>query len=174
MTFCIKMIRHALAAMGVASACGLCAAQAAVAEVALPATLVATTATVPQALHRAELRLQLLASRPLGSSKDFLSEPGPKRLHFSVLREVSADKVGQALTRQLQLAALSVNAPALLQLGAAFGSRRTFAAGDTLVFELLPGQALRLFINQAPAAEALGDARLMDVLVRSWVAGTGT
>ena len=150
------------------------AAPAAAAVARLPATLVATDASTPPALMAVGLRLQLLAARSLGGVGEFSREPGAKRLHFVVQRTVSAEHVGLALTRALRVESLSSNAPALVQLGLAFGSHRQFVAGDTLVFEQLPGQALRLFIKQAPAAEALGDARLMDVLVRAWVSGVGT
>lgn len=150
------------------SLCCAAAAPAAAAE-RLPATLVATAVSAQPALAEAALDVQLLAARRVASVADYAAEPGARRLHISVRENISVERVGRALTRTLSMRELRKNPQALLQLGTAFSERQRFQRGDVLVFEHLPGQALRLFINGTPAAEALGDATLMNVLARAWV-----
>ncbi|MDP2007118.1 MAG: hypothetical protein Q8K45_15680 [Rubrivivax sp.] len=163
--------RTAKACLAIASFWACTTAQAVAADpLPLPATLVATPTKAQPLLAAAALELQLLAGRRVADVVGFAAEAGTRRLHFSVREDTTAERVGVALTRTLQLADLRSNAPALLQLGTAFSRHQRFLRGDTIVFEQQPGQALRLFINGTPAAEALGDASLMNVLARAWVA----
>lgn len=146
----------------------------AMAAEAAPAALVATSITAQPAVAAAGLQLQLLAGQPVKSAEAFMANKGERRLHLVVQRDVESERIGVALARALAGTPVSTQLSAMAQLGAAFAGRRSFVRGDTIIFELRPGQEMRLLINKTAFGYVDGGERLLETMVRAWATPTGT
>lgn len=134
--------------------------------------LVMSPVAARDSLAAADLTLGLYARRRVAGPVEFMAQPGPKRLQLVMLRNVSADHIGRALMQAFRQHATRLEMAAhtehLLGLGAAFGSRRGFAAGDRISLELAPGAGTSLRINSDLVSTRIGDVDFFSLLLRAW------
>jgi hypothetical protein len=135
--------------------------------------LVMSPATAQRSIAAADLTLGLYAARQVTGPRQFMAQPGLKRLQMVLLRAASTDHIGRILMRGLQQSSsradLALHTERLVQLGVAFGSRKTFAVGESIALEYLPGFGVRMLINGEPVAGKVGDADFFALLVHGWV-----
>ena len=72
-----------------------------------------------------------------------ISQPGPKRLSVTMVRDIDAAELGKLLTRGIEdnmgKAALSKLVPGLLRMGQIFSDQKKLVAGDNFMIDWVPG-----------------------------------
>ena len=107
------------------------------------------------------------------TAADVLALAGPKRMWLSMLREVTGAQMTEALADGFK----ANNPPAdqerykaqLAELAAALGTLASTKTGDTLAFDLVPGQGMVVRSNGQPLGKPIGDEGFYRGLLRAWL-----
>lgn len=105
--------------------------------------------------------------------KEVLAIPGPKRVWATMLREISADDLGEALLsgirknstpEQTRLFGLQ-----LVRLGEVFGTIPRLKKGDTFTLDYTADAGTVITVNGKPVLEPLPDPAFFEALLKIWL-----
>jgi Chalcone isomerase-like len=102
-----------------------------------------------------------------------LAAPGSKRLSMTMLREMSADDLGNLFTHRIKdntdKATLSKIVPGLIHMGQIFSQHHQLKAGETVTIDWLPGNGIQISVKGQPQGEPLKDADFSAALMKIWL-----
>jgi hypothetical protein len=108
-----------------------------------------------------------------GSAPQVLEAPGPKRITLSLMRDLSADRLTEALQDGIKLntsdAALDAIRPQLEALVAAIRSIGAAHKGDVLSIDFLADDSTQLALNGAPKGQAIAGVAFQRALLGVWL-----
>ncbi len=102
-----------------------------------------------------------------------LSQPGPKRMHVVMLRDIDANELGKLFTRGMQDNApkgeFSKFIPGTLMLAEIFSAQKKLKAGDSFFVDFVPGVGTTVLVNGKPASEPIKEPEFYSALLRIWL-----
>jgi hypothetical protein len=108
-----------------------------------------------------------------GSVEQVLSQPGPKRMHVVMLRDIDANELGKLFTRGMQDNApkeeFSKFIPGTLKLAEIFSAQKKLKAGDSFFVDFVPGVGTTVLVNGKPTAEPIKEPEFYSALLRIWL-----
>ncbi len=142
----------------------------------------AQVANTPLQLNGAGIRYKFVikvytAGLYLGSKtqsvEQVLRQPGPKRMHVVMLRDIDANELGKLFTRGMQDNApkeeFSKFIPGTLKLAEIFSAQKKLKAGDSFFVDYVPGVGTTVLVNGKPTAEPIKEPEFYNALLRIWL-----
>lgn len=104
---------------------------------------------------------------------DVTTQPGPKRLSITMLRDIDAAELGKLLTRGMEDNAdknnLSQLIPGLMRMSQIFSDQKKMAAGDNFMIEWLPGTGSVITVRGKTQGEAFKEPEFFNALMSIWL-----
>ncbi len=142
----------------------------------------AQVANTPLQLNGAGIRYKFVikvytAGLYLGSKtqsvEQVLRQPGPKRMHVVMLRDIDANELGKLFTRGMQdnapKAEFSKFIPGTLKLAEIFSAQKKLKAGDSFFVDFVPGVGTTVLVNGKATAEPIKAPEFYNALLRIWL-----
>lgn len=117
--------------------------------------------------------MAMYTSTKVSTPEQAIAAPGPKRLQFVALRELSGTDLGLLFLRGMR-----ENSPAELntkhatsanRLVEVFSGKAKMLPGESFAMEFVPGKGLTFFIMDKPQGMPLGDAEFFGMVMRIWL-----
>lgn len=113
----------------------------------------------------------------VGSKADnpdtLLAQPGPKRIHVVMLRDIDANDLGRLFTKGMQDNAtreeFAKSLPGTMKVGAVFSAKRRLAPGETFSVDWVPGTGAVVRVNGRPMGEVIPEPEFYSSLLRIWL-----
>ncbi|PZP30192.1 MAG: hypothetical protein DI603_15655 [Roseateles depolymerans] len=109
-----------------------------------------------------------------GTTAEVLAQPGPKRIHIQMLRDIDGNELGKLFTKGIEANAprdefvKSVNG--VLKLSEIFASRKQLNSGDNFSVDYVPGQGSMVLLNGKPMlSEPIKEPEFYSALLRIWL-----
>lgn len=116
--------------------------------------------------------LALYTTRHVGTPEELLALPGPKKLHFVALRELSGTDLGRLLLRgmtdntpSLQLNRHVVGTTRLIEV---FSGKDKMLPGEGFSMDFVPGKGTTFYIQGIPQGDPVGDDEFFELVLRIW------
>lgn len=176
------MIRRTLLAAAAALALGSAHAQVEVAGVKYPPTaqlggslLVLNGAGVRYKFVVKVYTAGLYLGRKAETTEAVLAQPGPKRMHVVMQRDIDANELGRLFTRGMEDNAprdeWSKSIPGTIKLSEVFSARKKLFAGDAFFVDYVPGQGTTIVVNGKALNEPIKEPEFFAALLRIWLGG---
>ncbi|SFU39453.1 Chalcone isomerase-like [Polaromonas sp. YR568] len=115
----------------------------------------------------------LYLDQKLATPDAVLANAGAKQLRVVMLRDVSADQMGDLLARGMLANASDEEllrlAPLLFRLGEILGGQKQLAAGDSFQIDWQPGAGTAIRINGQLRGEPFSEPEAFGVMLRLWL-----
>lgn len=116
--------------------------------------------------------LALYTARKVGTPEEAIALPGPKKLQFVALRELSTTDLGRLFvkgmsdnaTREQNIRQMASSAR-LIEI---FSTRHKVLAGDSFALEYTPGKGTQFIHQGQNVGEPLGDAEFFAMVMGIW------
>ncbi len=120
-------------------------------------------------VYTAGLYLSSRASTP----QALTANPGPKRLHVVMLRDIDANQLGRLFTRGMQdnvpRAGFSKFIPGTLRMSEIFSARKRLKKGESFSVDYVPGVGTTVLVNGKPEAEPITEPEFFNALMSIWL-----
>lgn len=107
------------------------------------------------------------------SAETALRQPGPKRLHVVMLRDIDANELGKLFTRGMQDNApkeeFSKSIPGTLRMADIFSAKKKLVAGDNFSIDWVPGVGASVLVNGKAQGEPIKEPEFFQALLRIWL-----
>lgn len=102
-----------------------------------------------------------------------LRQPGPKRLHVVMLRDIDANELGKLFTRGMQDNAskeeFSKSIAGTLRMADIFSAKKKLLTGESFSVDWVPGVGTSVLINGKAQGEAIKEPEFFQALLRIWL-----
>jgi hypothetical protein len=113
----------------------------------------------------------------LGSRADstdaVVSQPGPKRIHVVMLREIDANDLGRLFTNGMQDNAtreeFAKSLPGTMRVGAVFAAKKRLLPGESFSVDWVPESGAQIMVNGKPMGETIAEPEFYNSLLRIWL-----
>ena len=116
--------------------------------------------------------MALYTQRKVGSAEELLALPGPKRLQFVALRELSGTDLGRLFLRGMadnasgdQMNRHTVASTRLIEV---FSGRAKMLPGETFAMNFEPGKGTTFYIQGKAQGAAVGDDEFFRLVLKIW------
>ena len=116
--------------------------------------------------------MALYTTRRVGTAAELMALPGPKKLQFEALRELSGTDLGllfikgiQANSPREQVQRHALSTTRLIEI---FSGKAKLVPPDTFTMEFIPGKGTQFYITGAPQGGPVGDAEFFEMILRIW------
>lgn len=120
-------------------------------------------------VYVAALYLGKKASTP----DEVLTTPGPKRMTFTLLRDIDANELGKAFTRGFEdntpKSELAKLIPGLIKISQVFSDQKKLQPGDNFTIDWVPGTGTVLSIKGRQQGEPIREIEFFNALTRIWL-----
>lgn len=117
--------------------------------------------------------LALYTTKKVGTPEDLLALPGPKRMQFIALRELSTTDIGRLFFKGINdnspKETVQKHAVSTTQFIEVFSSRSRLMPGDTFAIEFVPGKGMQFYHQNKPQGGLIGDDEFSKMVMRIWV-----
>jgi len=107
-----------------------------------------------------------------------VDQPGPKRIHAVMLRDISGAELGKNFTSTFEANAtreeFAGSISQIFRFGELFSSRKMMKAGDTFTLDWIPGTGTVLSINGVPQGEPYPGALFFSGMLKMWIGDRDT
>ncbi len=115
----------------------------------------------------------MYTSTKVSTPEQAVNAPGPKRLQFTALRDISTSELGVLFYRGIK----DNSSPELnlrhtasaIQLSEVASVRSKIMAGETFAMEFVPGKGVTFSVMDKPQGAPLGDAEFFGMVLRIWL-----
>ena len=115
----------------------------------------------------------LYLARKASTPEEVMSQPGPKRIAITMLREIDSSELGKLFSRGIEdnmdKAAFSRLIPGVLRMSQIFSDHKNLEAGDTFVIDWVPGAGTVITVKGKPQGEPFKEPEFFNALVRIWL-----
>ena len=116
--------------------------------------------------------MALYTSQKVHSATELLNLPGPKRLQFIALRDLSGTDLGLLFIKGLQANSskelVQRHALSTTRLIEIFSGKPKLVSGDSFAMEFIPGKGTQFFIAGIAQGVPVGDAEFFNMILRIW------
>lgn len=116
--------------------------------------------------------MALYTQKKVGSAEELLALPGPKRLQFVALRELSGTDLGRLFLRGMadnatgdQMNRHTVASTRLIEV---FSGRAKMLPGETFAMNFEPGKGTTFYIQGKAQGTAVGDDEFFRMVLKIW------
>jgi Chalcone isomerase-like len=117
--------------------------------------------------------MAMYTSTKVTTPEQAISAPGPKRLQFVALRELSGTDLGLLFLRGMKENSPpelnTKHAASASRLVEVFSGKAKMLPGESFAMEFVPGRGLTFFIMDKPQGAPLGDAEFFGMVLRIWL-----
>jgi hypothetical protein len=110
---------------------------------------------------------------PAGTPEQVLAQPGAKRIHLVLLRNISADEFGKILSAGIEKNStreeFTQSLSAIIKMGEAAAAHRTLVPGDTMTVEFVPGQGTTLYVKGKAEVGPVKDVGFFNAMAKIWL-----
>jgi Chalcone isomerase-like len=115
----------------------------------------------------------LYLGKKAASLDEVVTQPGPKRMAITMVREIDAGELGKLLTRGMQdnmaPGEMSKLVPGLMRMSQLFSENKSLAAGDTLTIEWVPGAGSSIIVKGKVQGEPFKEPEFFKALMAIWL-----
>ena len=142
----------------------------------------ATVAGVPLKLNGAGTRYKgpfkvyvagLYLEKKVTAPEEVVSQPGPKRLSITMVRNIEARELGRLLTRGIEdnmgKAAVSKLIPGMLRMGEIFAVQKKLGPEDNLTIEWVPGSGTVITVRGQVQGEPFKEPEFFKAMMSIWL-----
>lgn len=108
--------------------------------------------------------------------EDLLALPGPKRLSFVALHEISSTDLGLAFIKGLKANAtkeqVQSHAASARRMVDVFSGQSKLMPGDTFSMDFMPGSGTTFYVKGKPQGAPVGDAEFFNLVLKIWMGPT--
>lgn len=116
--------------------------------------------------------LALYTTRRVTTPTELFALPGPKKLHFTALRDLSGTDLGRLLLRSMSDNAtdqqMNRHALATTRLIEVFSGRDKMKTGESFSMEFVPGKGTFFYIQSVQQGPPVGDDEFFMLVLRIW------
>ena len=116
---------------------------------------------------------ELYTSKKVTSLEELTTAPGPKRMRLVMTRDIEAGPFGKLLTRGMEdnnpKAEVSKLIPGLLKMSALFTEHKSFAPGDVIDMDWIPGTGLVISVKGKVTTEPFKEPEFFKALMGIWL-----
>lgn len=102
-----------------------------------------------------------------------VTQPGAKRIHVSMLRNIDASELGRLFTRGMQDNApreeFAKSLPGTVRMGEIFAAKKRLATGETFTVDYVPGSGTTVRVNGKVMGELIPEPEFFQSLLRIWL-----
>lgn len=102
-----------------------------------------------------------------------VEQPGPKRIHAVMLRDISGSELGKNFTSNFEANAtreeFAGSISQIFRFGELFSSRKMMKAGDSFTLDWIPGTGTILSINGVPQGEPYPGPLFYSGMLKLWI-----
>lgn len=114
----------------------------------------------------------LYTTKQVSTPAELLALPGPKRLHFTALRELPGTDLGRLFLRGMgdntPAAQLTRHTLATTRLIEVFSGKPKLMPGDTFTMDFVPGKGTQFYIQGQPQGAPIGDDEFFTMVLKIW------
>jgi hypothetical protein len=115
----------------------------------------------------------LYLAAPARSTEDVLGQPGPKRLHIVMLRDIDGNTLGKLFTRGMEdnstRAQFAKAIAGTLRLAEMFAAKKQLAEGEHFSVEWLPDRGTQVYVNGKAQGAPIKEPEFFAALMRIWL-----
>jgi hypothetical protein len=104
---------------------------------------------------------------------EVVSQPGPKRLSVTMVRDIDAGELGKLLTRGVEdntsKSEMSKLIPGLIRMGQMFSDHKKLAVGDNFTVDWTPGTGTIVTVKGKVEADPFKEAEFFKALMSIWM-----
>lgn len=101
------------------------------------------------------------------------TQPGPKRLSITMVRDIDATELGKLLTRGMEdnmgKNNMSKLIPGLMRMSQIFSDQKKMAAGDSFMIEWFPGTGSVITVRGKTQGDAFKEPEFFNALMSIWL-----
>ena len=115
----------------------------------------------------------LYLGKKAGTLEEVLANPGPKRMHITLLREIDSNELGKsfttAFTDNASRAEMSKLIPGLIKMGQIFSDQKKLLTGESFTIDWIPGTGTVITVKGVPQGEPFKEPEFFNALMRIWL-----
>ena len=115
----------------------------------------------------------LYTGKQASTLDEVINQPGPKRLHATMVREIDAGELGKLLYRGVEdntgKAEMSKLIPGLLKMGDLFSVHKKLLPGDTFTIDWVPGVGTTINVKGKVDGEVFKEPEFFKALMAIWL-----
>ena len=115
----------------------------------------------------------LYTGKKAATLDELTSQPGPKRLHATMVREIDAGELGKLLSRGVEdntsKAEMSRLIPGLLKMSELFSVHKKLVPGDTFTIDWVPGVGTAVTVKGKVDGEVFKEPEFFRALMAIWL-----
>ncbi len=115
----------------------------------------------------------LYLNQKAGTPEAVIANPGPKRIHVVMLRDIDANELGKLFTRGMQDNSprdeFSKSIPGTIRMGEIFSAKKKLANGESFSVEYVPNTGTSVLVNGKVMGEPVKEPEFFTGLLRIWL-----
>jgi hypothetical protein len=115
----------------------------------------------------------LYTTAPSDNAEAVLSQPGPKRIRITMLRDIDGNDLGKLFTagmeRNTSRADMAKSITGIVRLGELFSKRKKLMSGDTFSVDWLPSTGAQIVLNNHAEIEPIKEPEFFQALLSIWL-----
>jgi len=115
----------------------------------------------------------LYLGKKASTFEEVVSQPGPKRLSITMVRDIDAAELGKLLTRGMEdntgKSGMSQLIPGLMRMSQIFSEQKRMVAGDNFLIEWLPGTGSVVTVKGKVQGDPFKEAEFFKALMSIWL-----
>ncbi len=115
----------------------------------------------------------LYLGKKVNNPNDVISQPGPKRLTLTMVREVESGPFGKLLTRGIEdntpRAEMSKLIPGLIRMGDIFSAHKVLVPGDVILIDWIPGTGMVVTAKGKVQGEPFKEPEFFKAMMWIWL-----
>lgn len=108
-----------------------------------------------------------------GTPEAVLANPGPKRMHIVMLRDIDANELGKLFTRGMEDNApresFVKSIPGTIRMGEIFAAKKRLNTGENFSVEYVPGVGTSVLVNGKAMGEPIKEPEFFNSLLLIWL-----
>jgi hypothetical protein len=115
----------------------------------------------------------LYLNQKAGTPEAVIANPGPKRIHVVMLRDIDANELGKLFTRGMQDNSprdeFSKSIPGTIRMGEIFSAKKKLSSGESFSVEYVPHAGTLVLVNGKVVGEPIKEPEFFTGLLRIWL-----
>lgn len=115
----------------------------------------------------------LYLNQKAGTPEAVIANPGPKRIHVVMLRDIDANELGKLFTRGMQDNSprdeFSKSIPGTIRMGEIFSAKKKLSNGESFSVEYVPNTGTSVLVNGKVMGEPIKEPEFFTGLLRIWL-----
>lgn len=116
---------------------------------------------------------ELYTTKKVTNLSELVAAPGPKRMVLVMTRDIEAGPFGKLLTRGMEdnnpKSEMSKLIPGLMKMSALFSTHKSFAPGETIIMDWIPGTGLVVNVKGKVEVEPFKEPEFFKALMGIWL-----